>query len=82
MTLRKRRSSRKGPTLAALTIAGAGAGAVALMKRERLLGAIGRGEEADGVAPGPQDGVALGSQSTAPAGESPRVTRLPKPGIG
>ena len=74
MTLRKRRSSRKGPTLAALTLAGAGAGALALMKRERIRETIGRGEEADGVAPG--------SESNSSDAEAPPVTRLPKPGIG
>ena len=74
MRSRRRQTATKGPTLAALAIAGAGAGVVALMKRERILGAIGRG--------GAADGEASGSAGASADGEPPPVTRLPKPGIG
>lgn len=74
MRLSKRQNARKGPTLAALAIAGAGAGAMALMKRERILGVIGRG--------GDEAGQASGSPDALAEGDAPPVTRLPKPGIG
>ncbi len=74
MELRKRGESRKGPALAALTLVGAGAGAIAVMKRDRILDAIGRGSGSNGAAAGSPDGGADGDLQP--------VTRLPKPGIG
>ena len=74
MELRKREESRKAPALAALTLVGAGAGARALMKRDKIIGAIGRGNGSNGAAAGSPDGGADGDLQP--------VTRLPKPGIG
>ena len=71
MELRKRQPSKKAP-VAALTLAGAGA--IAVMKREKILGAMSRGSGSNGAANG----------SSEPGGDAelPPVTRLPKPGIG
>ena len=70
MELRKRQSSKKAP-VAALTLAGAGA--IAVMKRDKILGAIGRESASNGTANG---------SSEVGDGAPPPVTRLPKPGIG
>lgn len=71
MELRKRQTSKKGP-VAALTLAGAGA--IAVMKRDKILGVIGRGSGSNGAA--------AGSPDAGTEGELQPVTRLPKPGIG
>ena len=72
MELRKRPPSKKAPALAALTLAGAAA--IAVMKRDRILEAVGRGSGSNGTA--------SGASQTAAEGELQQVTRLPKPGIG
>ena len=71
MELRKRQSSKKAP-VAALTLAGAGA--IAMVKRDKILGAMSRGSGSNGNA--------NGSSGAGGDGEMPPVTRLPKPGIG
>ena len=71
MELRKRPPSTKAPALAALTLAGAGAAVIAVMKRDRILKAVGRGSG--------EEGAASRSRGASAEGEAPSVTRLPKP---
>lgn len=71
MQINKGRSSKRGPALAAITIAGAGAAAV--IKREKIREVLAPGDEAD----------PSGSRAEILSADSePPVTRLPQPGIG
>ena len=77
----KGRSPRKAPALVALTIAGAGAAAV--LNRDKIREALGREGDADASANSPS---ANSSSVSSPNGTTPEsqppVKRFPQPGIG